>query len=46
LAKSPLTKRCIDAAKKIPGEVLERFRSALINMDVAVKAKVEKPFNL
>ncbi len=36
----------IDATKKIPGEGFKRPWPPLIKMDAAVKAKVEKLFNL
>jgi 3-polyprenyl-4-hydroxybenzoate decarboxylase len=36
----------IDATKKIPGEGFKRLWPPLIKMDAAVKAKVEKLFNL
>ena len=36
----------IDATKKIPGEGFKRPWPPLIKMDEAVKAKVEKLFNL
>ena len=36
----------IDATKKLPGEGFKRPRPPLIKMDAAVKAKVEKIFNL
>src|SRR5712671_3048428 len=36
----------IDATKKLPGEGFKRLWPALIKMDVAVKAKVEKLFGL
>ena len=36
----------IDATKKIPDEGFKRPRPPLIKMDAAVKAKVEKLFNI
>lgn len=36
----------IDATKKLPGEGFKRPWPPLIKMDAAVKAKVEKLFNL
>ena len=35
----------VDATKKLPDEGFKRPWPALIKMDAAVKAKVEKPFN-
>ncbi|HTB84754.1 MAG TPA: hypothetical protein VK742_13950 [Candidatus Sulfotelmatobacter sp.] len=42
--KTSGTKPGIDATKKLPGESFKRAWPALIKMDEAVKAKVEKLF--
>ena len=41
---TPGSKRGIDATKKLPGEGFKRPWPPLIEMDAAVKAKVEKLF--